>query len=75
MTVTGVEGAHHEQEEPSHHHMVYRTSLPYEPSHMKVYCSMYCVLCVDGHVQDAGLCTWSSGLISQWIDHMTCTVS
>jgi hypothetical protein len=32
MVVIGVEGAHQEQEEPSHHHVVYRTSLPHEYS-------------------------------------------
>jgi hypothetical protein len=29
----GIEGAHQEEEQPSHHHVVQETSLPHEPSH------------------------------------------
>jgi hypothetical protein len=34
MIRIGVEGAHPEEEEPSHHHVAPGMSLPYEPSHM-----------------------------------------
>jgi hypothetical protein len=33
MIVLGVEGADQGEEEPSHHHVAPRMSLPYEPSH------------------------------------------
>jgi hypothetical protein len=32
MIPVGVEGAHQEEEEPSHHHVVQETSLPRKPS-------------------------------------------
>jgi hypothetical protein len=37
MILVGVEGAHQEEEEPLHHHVVRETSLPLEPSHMIEY--------------------------------------
>jgi hypothetical protein len=36
MIPVGVEGAHQEREEPSHHHVVHRTSLPHQPSQLEI---------------------------------------
>jgi hypothetical protein len=37
MIAIGVEGADQDEEEPFHHHVAPRMSLPHEPSHVTVF--------------------------------------